>query len=390
MHSYLSVLILIAAFAPTSSMAQQRFRLAEEMRIGSIADADYALSEVGELLVGPEGEILVLQPTERTVAVFDHTGRFVRRIGGKGEGPGEFTRPGRMGWHESGFWVSDVALGRITFFNALGRVARTTRIAVGTDEPFHFPNVPRAVLKGGDFLVEPLLIPRRTGNMRKISTPLLLVDNDGAVLDTVIQLVAGRRHIELNLESERGERSSVYFRQPYDDGHVWDAFADGSGAVVVDRSVTPWDGAIEVYRFDDRGQLSSVVPIRLTALPIVSGDVKTALDQLERRALKSRGASASAKKKIPSLLRDALAVPDFYPPVQAAVAASDHSLWLRREDGGAGFATWIILDSSGTLRGQAHAPADLRILEANGPTVWGAIYDSLHVPYVVRYRLIEN
>jgi hypothetical protein len=47
---------------------------------------------VGEVVIGSGGMILVAQPTEGLVRVFDPTGSFIGSVGRRGSGPAEFQR----------------------------------------------------------------------------------------------------------------------------------------------------------------------------------------------------------------------------------------------------------------------------------------------------------
>src|SRR5262245_8899253 len=66
-------------------------RLVEELRIGQMEGAEaYTFGFVLELAVGKDGAIFVGEGRPTQLRMYDASGRFVRKIGGVGEGPGEF------------------------------------------------------------------------------------------------------------------------------------------------------------------------------------------------------------------------------------------------------------------------------------------------------------
>lgn len=70
------------------------FTLVEDLRIGA-ADGppEYQLFRVGDIAVGPDDELYVLDTGNDEVRVFDSAGAYIRTIGRSGEGPGEFQSP---------------------------------------------------------------------------------------------------------------------------------------------------------------------------------------------------------------------------------------------------------------------------------------------------------
>ncbi|MGE3618532.1 MAG: 6-bladed beta-propeller, partial [Gemmatimonadales bacterium] len=60
------------------------------MRIGADPNDPEGLSQVKGLHVTERGDVWILEASTYDIRVFDSTGRPVRRIGRKGQGPGEF------------------------------------------------------------------------------------------------------------------------------------------------------------------------------------------------------------------------------------------------------------------------------------------------------------
>ncbi len=100
----------------------QQWQLVEDLRIGTASGAESEFfGVVYDLDVDAAGRIYVLDGQAQSVRVFDHEGRYVRTIGRKGAGPGEFRNAIGMAWDGlSRLWVADVATGRYSLFDTAG------------------------------------------------------------------------------------------------------------------------------------------------------------------------------------------------------------------------------------------------------------------------------
>ena len=68
--------------------------LREELKIGgSEAKGESALSRPYDIACDNEGNVYVLERSESVVKVFDKSGKYLRTIGRRGQGPGEFNFP---------------------------------------------------------------------------------------------------------------------------------------------------------------------------------------------------------------------------------------------------------------------------------------------------------
>lgn len=96
--------------------------LVEDLRLDANAE-DFSL--VGRLIVGPQGEIVVPEPQDFRLRLYDSTGTLVTMIGRRGEGPGEFQHLGSVYWSADTLVVTDGELARSTYFLVDGTVARS-------------------------------------------------------------------------------------------------------------------------------------------------------------------------------------------------------------------------------------------------------------------------
>lgn len=67
------------------------WRLEPELTIGEM-EGEASFANIGSMSIAPDGTMYVLDLQEQKIFVFDADGNLLRKIGGQGGGPGEFTR----------------------------------------------------------------------------------------------------------------------------------------------------------------------------------------------------------------------------------------------------------------------------------------------------------
>ena len=69
------------------------YELEEELSIGgNVDDEDYIFHRPFDVKVAADGKIFVLDWGDSTFKIYDNAGKYIRTIGGRGQGPGEFER----------------------------------------------------------------------------------------------------------------------------------------------------------------------------------------------------------------------------------------------------------------------------------------------------------
>lgn len=109
------------------------WRVVEELRIGeAMSEGPDLFGAVFSFDVDAWGRIFVLDDHAQEVRIFDSDGAFVRTVGRKGEGPGEFTQAGSVGLSRNGeIWVMGMSLGRVSIFDTTGNYLRGERTNTG-------------------------------------------------------------------------------------------------------------------------------------------------------------------------------------------------------------------------------------------------------------------
>jgi len=364
--------------------AAQRWALVEELRISG-ETSRYLLSNIFEVEIGPRGEIYVGDESEARVLVFDSTGRLLRRIGGRGYGPGEFQRPAGMGWVGDTLWVTDADQLRVSYFDAAGTHIETARIS-GPAVPPGLPTAPDCFLADGSVAVELRVGSRQIAVTREITAlPVLRMRRDGHVLDTLALLPLGYRVVHLPW---RG--GNLFSAHPVPMVPFWAASPNGSFLVFVDLPVVrPGRSRVGTIRIVFRrpdGAIAHAVeyPFEPRDLP---AEVTDSITGRLARALSNALPQHPPIAGLLDVMRRQVRFPPFRPPVTRLVVGRDSTVWLRREDAGANRVTWDVLAWSGSAIGHFEAPPSLVIYQAERGRVWGILPDDDGVPQVIRYRV---
>ena len=80
---------------------------------------------VRSVLLDQAGSLYVVDPSRRTLSIFDSTGRFVRQLGRDGAGPGEYRDPYSVAWVDGQLALLDPGNTRLGLYDSTGRWERS-------------------------------------------------------------------------------------------------------------------------------------------------------------------------------------------------------------------------------------------------------------------------
>lgn len=343
------------------------------------------LTGIRDVAASSRGRLLVLDGREVRVAVLDSAGRLERYLGRRGQGPGELRTPDRVEAAPGGGavvlerrppfvhrWDDDgrhVATGRLLSARSSGR-------AVG-EEPSTSPVTEVAdwgpELGGGRAVRLVRLDPRDPSGSR---SAVYVADTAGRIGTPVVSWTTP------------GTRSGL--PEAFGARRTWTAgrAAGGEARIVVARGAR-----YEIAVHDGAGRLRTVIRRDVPPRPVTR--------ELRERALDRFVAEASRAGAPPSVardLRDRLPVADALPVVGGLWhSAPDGRLWVGLVGAGdrRGPVTEVRaydvyeLDEGGRYLGQVPAPAGFRLHRVRGNLLYGSWLDSLDVPGVRVYRLME-
>jgi len=367
----------------------------EVVRIGSVDDPAQALTEVGVVMLAPDGRIHVAQPQDVVVRVFAPDGSAEGVIGRRGEGPGEFRSVrGGMWFRGDTLVVGDITNDRVSKFAPDGtfldsREWPTTSWFVS--EPTrrgYMISVPEVMLPDGSGIALTAGMvagggpPQAQAPALMRGFPVVRFDTAGTILDTLAwqQYRAGRTL--LNFEGR-----PLGMAVPVNDGALVAIARDGGGAVVAERTLPPGpEPAWLLRRIATGGDTAFARSIPYTPVPLPDAYVTRLAE--ERAAAYSRGAPGLTGAQIEGAWRDADFVPETLPPVTELVATQDGRIWVRREEPAEGqSARWEVFAADGELRAVLRLPARQQVVAARDGLMVALELDDLDVPYLVVYRL---
>lgn len=173
--------------------------LTEVARIGdSSGEMDYLFDGVGDVAVlGPES-FAVLDRGSNEVRAYDSSGALLWKVGGEGDGPGEFRSASRLSLLEGDrFLVWDSRLSRATTFGSDRSVVSTARADFGTMAAFTAGFV--AALPDGSWIqrigVNPLDLRDEPDGPRRDSVRFVHVAADGASQRDVMTVQGPARYL---------------------------------------------------------------------------------------------------------------------------------------------------------------------------------------------------
>jgi hypothetical protein len=117
-----AVALLTAACSRDGALGRTaEWQLVEDLRIGGADTGTASFNDVRGLAVSPAGGIFVLDYQTQEIRLFDSTGRFVKLVARKGEGPGELSDANGMATGPGGaLVVNDPQLRRFSMYDAGG------------------------------------------------------------------------------------------------------------------------------------------------------------------------------------------------------------------------------------------------------------------------------
>lgn len=368
-----------------------------EVRIGAVDDPDYAFGAVRTMAVGPGGRLYSLHRGDAHVRIWTADGFPADTLGGEGQGPGEFTRPGDLGFFGDTLWVMDTYAYRVSYFDPsgafLGSVIPQVDLDAAAAETEWDPPRPEAPLRDGTFIAQSpgWSYDVAVGDLTR--TPYVHMGGGGETIGRVWTR-PWRQSDVLALLDEDG-RGGFFLTQPFEDAPLVETVEDG--LLVVDRRAWGGEGPTEltVARMDLAGDTlwaTSIPydPVRLTAERVDSAVAEVAARSFDFRSSYHPGLTLAAFERD---IAEVVFAPGWTPPARSLVVAEDGSVWIERfepvpDEAGGVLRPWWIVGPDGSVQGSALTPDGLDLVVVTDEAVWGVEADELDVNYMVRYRLV--
>jgi hypothetical protein len=341
--------------------------------IGSAeADPDQALEQVTGAVRLAGQEIVVADGGQLELLFYDGSGNLMRRVGGRGGGPGEFESLEWLARYGTDSVVTlDVSNQRVSYFDTSGDFGRSVRLVSNADIPF-----PRAVGFFGDGSVlatrglyplggePPIRVERTTERLFRISA-------DGSSAAEVRRFRGVESVIVPTGPGGRFERR----RRPFG--------RETAFAVAGDRFYEGDNETYEIRAYSVDGQLLQIIRKQGAQRAITATDVRAFQDSV-------LSAASGADRQQAFVLLDRLPPhPETYPAFAGELRVDgDQDLWVRESTPPeTQQSAWSVFSREGKLLGNVELPVRAKLLDVGTDYVLILRRDALDVEYVELYRL---
>ena len=390
--------VVVRTSAATDEAAA--LRLVEDVRVHELGDAaEYQFADVNFVVPAPGDGMYVWDRGAAVLREYDSTGAFVRRIGNRGSGPGEYrSASGLIPLSDGRLLLWDPQNARMNLYDSTGASIGSWRYqnTLGLTRPWGL----LADTAGNVYarrLFRPSGIARQTLTLSASREGFQVFGPDGMVLDSLRPPPWLPRAVEIVAIGDAG--GGFVERVPFAPQPAWTVSRFGylvSG--VGDRY------AITLHRPDS--------PLR------IERELERVPVQPDEKANAQEIVTAELRRMDPAWQWNGPPIPDVKPFFSAIRAAADGRLWIQREGRGVqvepeeissealipprGGAIgrprtpprrWYepvlfdIFAPDGRLLGAITVPERARVLYMRDDQVWGVETDSLDVPRVVRWHI---
>ncbi len=368
---------VLCARYPIAAQVQRTWSLVETNVIGALDDPNYTLTRIEPITGNTYGHIFVLQHEEGVVKEYDSRGRFVRRIGRRGSGPGEFSFAAQLWWLKDHLLVLDQGSSRISRFDGEGRFAGAIPLQ-GGGLPYLLQ--PIQVMADGSLVGHKQVMASDLPSKRA-TIPVIV--SRGTSVDTLFWLNLDGRISTLTANNGRG----VFIRRnPFADHDLVVAQPEHARVIVMTRRRAQPESPVLLW-LGLTGDTLRERKLALTPRIIPKAIRDSVIDSFARAAVVTNMVANIDRGRV--FASEQLRLPRTFPPASDMIAATDGHLWIRTSPAGSEV-TWLVLDGEGRAVATVDVPGNLRVHFITGTTLWGVRHDEFELPYVVSYRIVRT
>ena len=335
--------------------------------IGSADGApEYQLFRVTQGLRMPDGAIVVADNGSATIRFFDPSGIFIRLVGGRGEGPGEYQQIGLLGrYGADSLVVWDGALRRMTVLDAQGSYVRTLVPQGFGDRFVYFQHSfgDGSVLGRIDAGLSPDQMPE---GIFEATTTYVRLHATGQI-DTVGEFFGNQAFVTPD---------HSLTNMPFGRSGVVAAAASGFFFSTNDR--------YELRHYTSTGDLIGILRFPEESRPLTT----TEIEEFVQADLERFDDPAALRKRM--AFWEAVPYPEALPAFAELRVDAVGNVWAAdyRLTPAEPF-RWTIITPEGQLRGRITTSSRLRILDIGADYVLGVERDELDIERVVVYSLVS-
>lgn len=333
---------------------------------GADAEGPYDIARVRGVLRLADGTVLVLNRATSELSSFDSAGRYLRSVGRKGSGPGEFQSPYQLLWYgRDTLMVQDLGTSRVTLLGVDGRVYADVSLQGLLAGPV-VGRLPDGSLLAATY--SPVSPGRPTSGRQRWPVRLVRVSKEGAVLDT-LGVFPGMENVMLTSEHGASAGPASFGRSTL--------FAMADSLVYV--------GDNDSYRVQVLAggrRLVRIIEKTHPAVPVTAAMVDS------EKARRARATTNPSSREVEEQMWAHDRMPATLPAYRNIAVDADGWLWVRPySDAQEGTVLWDVFDASGRLRCAVALPATLAAREVGHDHFLGVVTDEDGVEQVRCYRL---
>jgi len=344
-----------------------------QVGLGSVeGDPDQLLDRVAGAAGLPGGGIVVANSGSLHLLFYDANGRLLRRVGGRGGGPGEFRSLEWLSrYGADSVLVLDVWNQRVSYYDADGNLGRSVQLQPHDQMPI---SRPVGLFGDGSFLATPGLFSLG-GNppvrVERTQVPLMRYASDGQSAE----LLGSFPSPEL-VHAPVGPLGGWERRgRPFGSKTVF--------AAAGDRFYVGDNATYEIRVYAASGRLIQLIRKVTRPVPLAEADIRAFEDSV------LAASDSRARPQMRRLFAALPAPPSAYPAYAPDIHVDgDLNLWVRETSRtGQRRSEWSVFSSTGMFLGMVNLPRGADILDIGADYILCLERDDLDVEYVRKYRL---
>ncbi|MFQ5702832.1 MAG: 6-bladed beta-propeller [Gemmatimonadales bacterium] len=357
------------------------WKIEEETRIGANeGDPNYQFGQIGSIAIDSDGQLFVLDAQARNVRVFTSDGRYLRTIGGPGNGPGELGAGALFVLLGPGdtLFVPDLQNRRMNRYAPDGSSQGSFPLEIERGLPLAFRGTASGLIAEQ---IRPFGLPNRP---TADSMDVIVALRPNGSTDTLMQFLSGRT---INLGSDVPEINL------YSPEAVWDITDDEQLLFAVNDQYR-----IGIYSRD--GVLERLITKPLRKRKVGDRDQQAVMNFMEKT-----WKDAGIPPQVLPRLRDMVHFGEFFPAFAAVAAGPQQTIWVQHiqvaSDLGdeelenynlleqTGGAEWDVFDKDGRLLGVVSMPPRFAPRLFRNNKIYGVWRDEVDVQYVMRVGVLR-
>jgi hypothetical protein len=324
-----------------------------------------------------DGRVAIASSGNSEIRFFDSTGAYLMSAGRRGRGPGEFSELGYMRRFRGDSLVTyDQSRNVVMVFDGQGKFVSTARVTASQEISAEL----RGAFTDGTLLAIWQIEGRST---EKAESPRMsrgrvaALSRNGTNAAEFGRMAILRQGLIFGRDSRYGETPVI--------DTLFGAVAPIVLAAYSNGFVYADALRFEIFIHNAEGKVARVIRVAAPPDTIPSSEKRDA----ETVRMSEFGPDGRRDMRIKP---GAVVWPETYPAFQSIIVDEVGNLWVRRypRPGAGVSASWVVIDSAGTLVGQVKVPVVSSLLEIGERHMIGRVLDTLGVESIKVYRIIKR